>query len=169
MCTSLSTVVGSDTTTSKEKTEITKKKPPQRETPGGVGDRRPPLILISHNFANDMRILDEDGIDLHDCFDITGIADTQVLVEESENTVPPRSLSGLVLQYQLVMRARKLQSLLDLSPGFLEVTTNLFYHHASFVFCNLDELSRFIDYMPNDAKRIPISIDMVHGLLLLTY
>ncbi|KAM0804691.1 hypothetical protein BDR22DRAFT_543961 [Usnea florida] len=101
MNTSLSTVVGSDTTTSKEKTEITKEKPPQRETPGGVGDRRLPLILIGHNFANDMRILDEDGIDLHEYFDIIGIADTQVLVEESENTVLPRSLSGLALQYQL--------------------------------------------------------------------
>ena len=30
-----------------------------------------------------MRILDDDGINLHEYFDIIGIADTQVLVEES--------------------------------------------------------------------------------------
>ena len=69
-------------------------------TLGGVVGRRPPLILIGHNFAKDMRVLDVDGIDLHEYFDVIGIADTQVLAEESPNRTLPQSLSGLVLKYK---------------------------------------------------------------------
>ena len=63
------------------------------------------------------------------------------------------------------MRAQELQSLLCVSRRFREVTTDLFYHNASFIFYDLDELSHFIDYMPDNAKRILISIEVCFGAL----
>ena len=59
------------------------------------------LILVGHNIINDMKVLDRPGINLHDHFDLIGIADTQVLVQDSSAECLPEGLSDLVLQYQL--------------------------------------------------------------------
>ena len=70
-------------------------------TLSGRAGVRPELILIEHNIVNDMKVLDQSGIKLHDHFNIIGIADTQVLVQDITDERLPHGLPDPVLQYQL--------------------------------------------------------------------
>lgn len=56
---------------------------------------RPQLILVGHNLVNDMTILDRLRIIQH--FDLIGVADTQVLVQDTGNKRLPQVLSNLIL------------------------------------------------------------------------
>ena len=55
------------------------------------------IKLVSHNIINDMKVLERHGINLCDHFDLIGIADTQVLVQDSSAECLPEGLSDLVL------------------------------------------------------------------------
>ena len=59
------------------------------------------LIIVGHNFVGDMKILDLFNVDLYQFFDHIGVADTQVLVEDTADESLPQSLAGLVLMYKL--------------------------------------------------------------------
>ena len=59
------------------------------------------LIIVGHNLVGDMKILDLFDINLYHFFDYIGVADTQVLVEDTADESLLASLAGLVLKYKL--------------------------------------------------------------------
>ena len=55
--------------------------------------------LVGHNIVGDMKILDR--VDFVNEFDLIGIIDTQIIVEDTDNECLPKGLADLVLLYHL--------------------------------------------------------------------
>ena len=62
---------------------------------------RPDLILVGHNVIHDMRVLKQYGLDLINHFNLIGIADTQVLIQDAAIPRMGQSLTDLVPLYEL--------------------------------------------------------------------
>lgn len=59
---------------------------------------RQQIIIIGHNVREDLQVLDIFDIRLEEFFDVTGVVDTQVLIEDTSDDTTPENLAALVLK-----------------------------------------------------------------------
>ncbi|CAF9932545.1 hypothetical protein IMSHALPRED_008913 [Imshaugia aleurites] len=71
------------------------------ESEDSVFSRPRQFVLIDHNVIENLKVLRRDGIDLDQFFDVIGVMNTQILIEDLMDNVTSESLEASVTQYKL--------------------------------------------------------------------